>query len=350
MIRVWAVALLVFGALTARGQETRRPNISYLLNPTVSQSYGGVVGSNYYRLSGGRLNEVFQMANGHIFSLFTFRNDAHPNRGTYLGSYSPGEDQSFHAWHVAGASDGNDLGRFSFIIGSAEDNEWHLRDGYIWHKHPNYAATEAIILYAGTDDTRHIGTNDTVGTSLDGARVELEVSGVSAAAVGQFWRQTSTRVITNTTTATTFFGTGTGTTNLPAGFLNVEAGRTIVVDFMGRYSTAGTPGTFTIDVALGGTTVVSTGAVTPVASQTEKLFHLQVRFTVRTVGSSGTIQAVGRFDMHSATSTLSTFPMLNSTTTTHDMTTALALHVRGTMSATTAPNNLQIQVGGVYIE
>jgi hypothetical protein len=353
--RIFACIALFFTlAVTCQAAAIIAPSIPSVIpnrilrNPTNSYSYSGVVGTNRWRASGGRLQEVFQFSNGELLSLREMRGDAHPNKGWYEGGYAVGEDNSFIAFAVAGQNEGNTLPRFGFIIGSAEDNEWQFRDQYMHYKNP-LSLSEVFVWF--DSNGAHFGTNDMLATFVQGQEVNLTVANVDATAVGAFWKQTSTRVITNTTSATTFFGTGTGTTNLPAAFLS-DAGRTLVVDFLGRYSTAGTPGTFTIEVALGGSTIATTGAFTPVASQTEKLFHLQVRSQIRAVGSSGTIMSVGRFDMHSATSTLGTFPMLHATgsTVAIDTTAALALHVRGTMSATTAPNNLQIQVGSVYIE
>lgn len=195
------------------------------------------------------------------------------------------------------------------------------------------------------------GTSVQLKAATAGA-IQAVKGGITNDITGRFYSQTALQTVTNTTSATTLLAPLVGSTfrtNLLAAALNV-VGRTVSFDFSGRYSSAATPGTFTIDVALGATTVFTTGAITPAVSQTEKTWNLSGQVTTRATGASGTVMGWGNFTVGTNTTGVSVWQMVNATTTTHDLTAAQDIHVRATMSALTAPNNIQCQVGQMRLE
>lgn len=84
-------------------------------------------------------------------------------------------------------------------------------------------------------------------------------------------------------------------------------GTRIRFDAFGRYTTTGTQGTVTFDLRMGATaaigsltSIVASSALTWVASQTNRVWHISGRVDVRTNGSSGT--AVGFMDIENVVS------------------------------------------------
>jgi hypothetical protein len=295
------------------GQETVRSTVNWIVN----------AGRLEYRTGSG-------------FQVLEWRNDADPNKGVYVGDDALG-------YFVSLRAKADVASRFT---DSFEDVFTHRR----WLTSLE-VLTPAVSGFVYNFDTNGVlmalGTNS-IPTVITGSRVQTALGGVTNNIGGWFFKQTALQTVTNTTGATTLLS-GSGVTNLAAGALNV-AGRTVVFDFAGRYSSAATPGTFTIDVALGGTVVFTTGAITPAVSQTEKGWRLQGQITTRSTGASGTVMGWGNLTVGTNTTGVSVWPMLNATTTTHDLTAAQAIHVRATMSASTAPNNIQCQVGQMRLE
>lgn len=341
------LGLLWLGLGNAEAQITRQPVIAQrLFSSTYPTNWWRATTAN---IGGGNWLTLGDAAGRPVISL---RIDDYPaGKIVYFG-----DGYSFDAWNfdTLGLDDGNNDPRIVWAFGSfgaqvvgmnlkqAVDNEYVVVNMFT-----QSASAPPPRMFAVTNSVRWFG-DGTWPTTIEGYTLSGRKGNVEGTLPGRIWTQTGTRVVTNTTSATTLL-TGAGTTNMPAASLNV-VGRTLRFDFQGRYSTAATPGTFTIDVAIGATTIFSTGAITPVASQTEKHFRLSGEATVRTTGASATVQSAGAIEMQSATSTANTFPMLNASTTTHDLTAAQILHVRLTMSATTAPNNMQVQVGSIWLD
>jgi hypothetical protein len=80
-------------------------------------------------------------------------------------------------------------------------------------------------------------------------------------------------------------------------------GRAVMGRFWGTTTTSTTPGTLTIDLRLdttGGTLLVTSGALTLIASQTTSSWKLEFDVTCRTVGTAGTVMAMGKFEAGAA--------------------------------------------------
>ena len=90
-------------------------------------------------------------------------------------------------------------------------------------------------------------------------------------------------------------GTGTGQQS-DGGFWRV--GKTIQLLTRGTITTGATPGTITFDLRLdttGGTALVTSGALTLLASQTTSSWDIAIEVVCRTLGSSGTVMTMGKF-------------------------------------------------------
>jgi hypothetical protein len=87
----------------------------------------------------------------------------------------------------------------------------------------------------------------------------------------------------------------------------VIPGTRIQFDAWGTYTTTGTQGTQTLDVRMGATaaigsltSIVATSALTWVASQTTRAWHINGQIDIRTIGTSGT--AVGYMEVENLVS------------------------------------------------
>lgn len=99
---------------------------------------------------------------------------------------------------------------------------------------------------------------------------------------------TSTSSATDSSTgATSIVGTGSGAQSLPANFFVV--GSSLLIEASGVYSSTITPGTLTINLKFGSTTIATTGAVTPLVSITNGAWRLRALVTCRTTGGTGTV-------------------------------------------------------------
>ena len=114
---------------------------------------------------------------------------------------------------------------------------------------------------------------------------------------GASFVQTADQTVTNTTTETTLFGTGTGSTTLASGVL---AGRTIRITLRGVMSTPVTPGTLTIRVKVGSTTIATATASSLVGSSSNSQFRFETLIQNRTTGVSGTVVSSGTFSYQGA--------------------------------------------------
>lgn len=89
---------------------------------------------------------------------------------------------------------------------------------------------------------------------------------------------------------------------LPYPILQEFAGKRLRFDAWGHYTTTGTQGTITFDLKMGAagavgsmTSIITSAAITWVASQTNRFWHIEGGVTIRTVGAAGT--AVGFMDI-----------------------------------------------------
>jgi hypothetical protein len=155
------------------------------------------------------------------------------------------------------------------------------------------------------------------------------------------FRQTADVTVANTTTETTLFGAGVGSTTLSAGFL--VPGKRVRVRVGGGYGTF-TSGTITFKVKLGSTAVATT-TLTPGASLAGRGWWIEVVLTCRASGVSGSVVASGASNLFSSsnTATQRELQTVNGTTSvsspvTVDTTAALALDVTVTWSVANAAN------------
>lgn len=96
----------------------------------------------------------------------------------------------------------------------------------------------------------------------------------------------TTTATTSGTGASSIIPTGVGTTTIPANYF--VPGKTLRIRAVGTVTTAATPGTITIQIALGTSTILSSGAGTMTASLTSTAASFDMWITCKTTGSGGT--------------------------------------------------------------
>jgi hypothetical protein len=151
--------------------------------------------------------------------------------------------------------------------------------------------------------------NNTADVTIDGFATLHNGLFAAANCLAEGVMYTSTANVSVATAVTaTLIGSGVGTLTLPANFL--IAGRTIRIRAKGYVTTTAAPSTLIFLSKLGATTVSNTNngtGVAPTASMTAKPWDMEQDITCRTVGSSGTVMAVGLVRMStSATVTFNT--------------------------------------------
>lgn len=147
---------------------------------------------------------------------------------------------------------------------------------------------------------------------------------------------TASATIANTTTETTLFGSGSGTTTLPASLLAV--GKSLRLRLSGVVSTDPSAGSLTIRAKLGSTTIVASSAVTPSNSLTNVAWVLDVDLTCRTIGASGTV--IGQGMMQIADSTGRVIGLAATAAVTVDTTASQAVNVTAQWGAASASNTI----------
>jgi hypothetical protein len=156
-------------------------------------------------------------------------------------------------------------------------------------------------------------------------------SGGGGSAGSTLFSTTASTTVT-AASATTLIGTVTGSLTVAANTFTAGS----VTEFMGQgfYTSTGLR-TLTIDLKIGGTTRISTGAITAPGA-TLGTWRLRCVVTTRTAGASGTQIANCIFEMTGATLVApGEGPMQTSTTWTVDTTGTLALDLQATWDATT---------------
>lgn len=135
---------------------------------------------------------------------------------------------------------------------------------------------------------------------------------------------------------------------LPAGFFE-RIGKIIRVWATGRISTTTGPPTITLDLRLGGTVVFNGGAITTVASVTNKTWEMIALLTSRQIGGSANLFGSGKFTspavVGSSGGNANTAMLPDNTPAVgnnFDSTTALILDLFGTWSASSASNSIQV--------
>ena len=129
---------------------------------------------------------------------------------------------------------------------------------------------------------------------------------------GVLFTTTALGVASNANTEITLIRQAVGTTSLVANTLS--EGRTIRLTALGWYSTPPLPDSLTIRIKLGGVTLLSTGAQTPVALTSTLGWSLNAVVTCVSTGGAGTVFSQGNFPlMYTSTGTQINWPMLTST-------------------------------------
>lgn len=162
-------------------------------------------------------------------------------------------------------------------------------------------------------------------------------SGLPESFTGTLFTQSATGTVASSTAETSIDSTGVGTKTLTAS--SITAGKEILVEGDGFYSTTGTP-TLRIKVKLGSTIILDTTAVTMPSSVTNHGFHLHAVITGRTTGASGTVFGQGSFDDKTTPSI--TLPMVNTAATTIATNASQALTVTAQWGTNNASNTISL--------
>ncbi len=145
---------------------------------------------------------------------------------------------------------------------------------------------------------------------------------------------TADKTVANSGAEASIIGTGLGSLTLAANYLST--GRTLVIDLAGFISETGTP-TLNIQLKLGATVIVSSGAATLPASLSNSMLRVHLELTVRTTGATGTVIAQGY-----AIAGTTIIPLVATAAATVNTTGTLALDVTATWGAADPANTLTI--------
>lgn len=128
-------------------------------------------------------------------------------------------------------------------------------------------------------------------TQSDSAGVQSASIAVPTGAISETrWTKTASTTVANTTTETTLLDTGVGSKTLAAAFLT--AGKSIVFEISGVYSTTLTP-TIQFKFKLGSVVILDSGAITTANTVTNQPFCFYGTLTCRTTGATGTVFCQG---------------------------------------------------------
>lgn len=170
-------------------------------------------------------------------------------------------------------------------------------------------------------------SNGSQALSIQSSKVyvtEGTATATTAVVGGALFTQTADST-TTANSATTMFGTGSGSLTLPAALL--IAGRTITIEMGGVESTAdGAVGAKTILLSLGGTTV-ATGTSATFLSTLNAGWRLTATIVCRTAGSSGSVQAGGLYQIDGTFNTAIPVFLTSTAATTINTTGTLAVNL-----------------------
>lgn len=151
------------------------------------------------------------------------------------------------------------------------------------------------------------------------------ITGGSAVIVssGPTYASTNTTTVTNSTTETSFRGSGYGSSTFTANSMYV--GETFFVQASGYLSdAAAAQGTLQIKLKIGGSTVAVTAAFTPTGNQTNSIWDLKCLITVRSIGANGSVISNNSFIITDSLGiTQDVYPMLNTAVVPIDTTKAI---------------------------
>lgn len=174
--------------------------------------------------------------------------------------------------------------------------------------------------------------------TVSGSNFKLDTAGASCgsgggSSAGSSLFSTTASTTVTATSATTLIGSITGSNTVPVN--TFTAGQFLEIVAEGYYSTPATPASLTIDLLIGGTIRITTGAVVQIASVTNGVWRLRCGLTTRTTGASGTQIANCIFEGTGATITAGESPMQTASTWTIDTTATKVIDIQATWSTAT---------------
>ena len=228
---------------------------------------------------------------------------------------------------------------------------------------------DASILYDGTDlviNPAEVGTGmcsilsgirleAKTGTTTDGdiwndstqKSLQTFVSGIEQSLSGCIFTQIADKVIADTTTETTMFGTGVGTLTLPADFWTV--GKTIRLEIHGDFADTGNP-TAEVQVYQGATSLIDSGAITLSGLAGTEEWECHVVITCRSVGETGTLETIIDWEYETTTGSSAIERLdVQGTTTTIDTTASQVLDATFQWGTAVAANTLTSEIGLVEV-
>lgn len=138
----------------------------------------------------------------------------------------------------------------------------------------------------GSTDSSIFSTNYRRDTAIANVRSQIVTK--------QYYSQTSTVTVSNSSAENTIIGTGAGSLSIPS--TAWVAGKTYEVIVYGILGTdASNPANFNFRFYLNSTAVAITGALFQGANVTGRNFELRMRITCRSAGSSGTVMSMGMY-------------------------------------------------------
>lgn len=186
-------------------------------------------------------------------------------------------------------------------------------------------------VYFKTDATA--GQNLYYCTSTNSFTQQLNSGGGGGGAAGASLFATTASTTVTQLTPTTLIGTVTGSTTVSAN--TFTAGQPLQIVAEGYYATPATPASLTIDLLIGGTIRITTGAVVQIASVTTGVWRLSCLLTTRATGVSGTQIANCIFEGTGSTLTAGEAPLRTTSTWTIDTTAGQAVDLQATWSTAT---------------
>lgn len=129
---------------------------------------------------------------------------------------------------------------------------------------------------------------------------------------------------------------------------SLVAGSIITIRLAGVYSKQVIPSTITAKIKLGGTTYLTTGAITAIGSLTNRGWTALATLTIISVGATGTVQADGFVEFSTAATTALMVNVANTATQVIDTTSAQAITV--TITWSTTGNSISLRQAQIFID
>ena len=164
------------------------------------------------------------------------------------------------------------------------------------------------------------------------------LSGVKQTIPGVLFTATADATHGASTTETTIVGTGVGTLTLPANFF--VAGKSIRFNFRGfKSSDSATPGTLTLALKLGSTTIETTTVTITAGGTANAGWEADYLTTCRTTGATGTVYTQGKF-IHQTSTVGAIDDLVETGTVTVDTTASAAIDLTADWSISDAENTM----------